>query len=299
MKKSILMILFCTVLLTGCSCQHEWTDADCTAPRTCVKCDATEGEALGHTWLDANCVAPKTCSRCGLTEGAPLGHTWSEATCTTAKTCSNCAVTEGEPLGHTWEGEATLFAAPVCAICAMEGDPLPGYFAQNGLVPDVYPGLAAEYSTNTYVRPDLETTGQFLVTDFWITDSDKTHRARPGHEWRCADITISFNGNLADLYGANVSFAMADYYSDHTLKKAKKQENFAVTYNDKKYYCTARYENAGFYYTDEGMIYQVTCYFLVPIGYDGVVLAFPHGSIDLDGQHLHELDGEVLLFRLE
>lgn len=298
MKKNILIVLLCALLLAGCSCQHEWTEADCTSPKTCAKCEATEGEPLDHTWQDADCITPKTCSRCGLTEGTPLGHTWSEATCTAAKTCSRCSATEGEPLEHTWEGEATLFAAPVCAVCAAEGDPLPGYFTKNGLVPDAYPGQTADFRTNTYVRPDLDATGLFLATDYRIMESDSTHRARAGFEWRCVDITISFSGNLADLYGANVSFARADYYYDQTLKEAKKQENFSVTYNGKKHYCTARYENTGFYYTDEGFVYQASCYFLVPIGYDGIVLAFPHGSIDLEGSHLHELDGEILLLRL-
>ncbi|MCM1267477.1 MAG: hypothetical protein NC302_06190 [Bacteroidales bacterium] len=50
-------------------CEHEWADATCTAPKTCSKCGATEGEALGHTWVDATFAAPKTCSVCGETEG--------------------------------------------------------------------------------------------------------------------------------------------------------------------------------------------------------------------------------------
>ena len=53
-------------------CEHNWTDATCTTPKTCSVCGAIEGEALGHSWVDATYEAPKTCSVCGATEGEPL-----------------------------------------------------------------------------------------------------------------------------------------------------------------------------------------------------------------------------------
>lgn len=98
----VIALLFVTVL-SGCCLSHEWVEADCVTPKTCAKCEKTEGEALGHTWAEADCVTPKTCTVCSATEGEALGHTWSEATCLTAKTCDVCAVTAGEPLGHQVE----------------------------------------------------------------------------------------------------------------------------------------------------------------------------------------------------
>jgi len=97
-------------------CQHTWTDATCTAPKTCSVCGATEGEALGHSWTDATCTAPKTCSVCGATEGEALGHSWTDATCTAPKTCSVCGATEGEALGHSWT-DATCAAPKTCSAC--------------------------------------------------------------------------------------------------------------------------------------------------------------------------------------
>lgn len=67
----LLSIVIC-FLLCGCCLKHEWTEATCTEPKTCVKCGETEGEALGHLWVDATYKEPKTCSRCGMTEGDPL-----------------------------------------------------------------------------------------------------------------------------------------------------------------------------------------------------------------------------------
>jgi len=118
-----LVILLC-LLLTGCECKHEWQAASCDTPKTCSRCQATEGEALGHTWADATCAAPKTCTGCGLTEGEALTHTWVDVTCAAPKHCSLCNKTEGEALPHTWE-KATCTTAKTCTVCqATEGEAL-------------------------------------------------------------------------------------------------------------------------------------------------------------------------------
>lgn len=70
----ITLVLLVCLLLSGCCLKHEWHDATCSAPKTCVKCGETEGEMLPHTWKSATCTAPKTCIVCGTTEGEPLGH---------------------------------------------------------------------------------------------------------------------------------------------------------------------------------------------------------------------------------
>ncbi len=77
---------------------HEWAEADCTHPRTCIRHGETEGDPLGHEWQEATCTKPKTCTRCNATEGEPLGHDWQEATYEAPKTCRVCGATEGEPL---------------------------------------------------------------------------------------------------------------------------------------------------------------------------------------------------------
>lgn len=140
------------VLLAACDCGHEWKDAACDTPKTCAKCAATEGEALGHiyddsapdcenpklcgrcsqpdgvakqhTWQEANCTEPKTCALCNTTEGAPIGHSWVAATCDAPKTCENCALTDGEAKGHSWQ-DATCVLPKICATCyTTEGEAL-------------------------------------------------------------------------------------------------------------------------------------------------------------------------------
>lgn len=99
MKRKLFVLalaLICLLAFTGCCFHSEWYAANCTTPKTCVKCGEIEGEALGHSWVDATCTDPKTCSACHLTEGEALGHIWVEATTEAPKTCTTCAATEGE-----------------------------------------------------------------------------------------------------------------------------------------------------------------------------------------------------------
>lgn len=44
---------------------HNWVNADCDTPKTCSKCQATEGSSLGHNYGSDN-----TCDRCGATNGS-------------------------------------------------------------------------------------------------------------------------------------------------------------------------------------------------------------------------------------
>ena len=104
--------------------RHIWKEATCETPKTCMKCEATEGSALGHSWKEATCEAPKTCTVCGKTEGSALGHSWKEATCETPKTCTVCGKTEGEALGHSWKA-ADCTHPKTCTVCGKtEGEAL-------------------------------------------------------------------------------------------------------------------------------------------------------------------------------
>ncbi len=118
MKKLFLFVLMvtCVCLFTGCKCEHEWVEANCTTPRTCTLCEETEGAPLGHTWAAATCLDPKTCKICKETQGEALGHNWKEATCTEAETCALCHVKQGEALGHDWIA-ATTESPKICANC--------------------------------------------------------------------------------------------------------------------------------------------------------------------------------------
>ena len=133
-KKTVGLCLISVLMmgiLAGCGCEHEWKEADCLNPRTCIKCGETEGGPLGHSWRAPNCEHPKTCDVCGVTEGEALGHDWQPATCTTARICSRCGKIDGKPLGHQpgeWEETEVDYVEAVtkytrkCLVCGEEYD---------------------------------------------------------------------------------------------------------------------------------------------------------------------------------
>jgi len=91
--------MLCLFTLTGCACKHQWSEATCLTPKTCILCEETEGEPAGHKWVDATCEFPKTCSVCSAIEGNPLCHTEAVRDCAINYTdlnrerqtyCSNC-----------------------------------------------------------------------------------------------------------------------------------------------------------------------------------------------------------------
>ena len=51
MKKliSLILVLAMVAAMAACGCDHQWSEATCTTPKTCAKCGQTEGEAAGHT----------------------------------------------------------------------------------------------------------------------------------------------------------------------------------------------------------------------------------------------------------
>ena len=103
------------LMLGGCGGEHEWVDATCTAPRTCLTCGETKGEPLGHEWDQEVCGIVKTCTVCGGTEAnehtvvidAGVEATCEEPGLTEGSHCSNCnavivAQEEIPALGHNY-----------------------------------------------------------------------------------------------------------------------------------------------------------------------------------------------------
>ena len=133
---------------------HDFSEADCDTPKTCSKCGATEGDALGHKWVEANCDTPKTCSVCGATEGDVLGHT-PATDAAVAPTCTESGLTEGSHCSVC--GEVLVAQTEVLATghhfvdgkcdnpnCDFECDHSEGYTA------DVTPPTCTEDGYTTY-----------------------------------------------------------------------------------------------------------------------------------------------------
>ena len=174
----------CTVC--GENVAHTFSDATCTAPKTCSVCGVTEGDALGHSWKDATCTAPKTCSVCGATEGTTIAHSWNDATCTAPKTCSVCRATEGNMLAHT-------YVNGTCSGCGAKASNV-------GTVVDLRTGTFTKDNNKLYVG----TTFYDYYSDWELDGKNLDNRG-----W--------YDQCEADWYiYRNFNYALSEYYIDRS-----------------------------------------------------------------------------------
>ncbi len=249
------------VALTLCACgpkesvrDHQWKNATCEAPETCVRCGETRGEPLGHSFAAAGCVTPETCTRCGGTRGEPLGHALIPADYQSAAVCTRCGASVGEPLTPEFETHGLSDAL-------------------------LSPGDTATVTLRC-LHEDLPLTGTVSVSELSVFASDETHPARDGFEWRSVTLEIVFDDENAYYYGiGGVTGCNEDYYGivlhDKTLQYDASDpgvSTYTVLWNGEEYECERR-EAASFSDWD-GFRKVLTYRFdaLVPVGYDGVVV---------------------------
>lgn len=110
------LALALAAILSACGCSHDnWTEASCSAPRTCARCGETEGQPLPHRWQEMDCVNPQTCLRCGVTEGEPGGHAWVIGGCEQIPECIICGTAAAQAPGHSWTEDDG--GTEVCTAC--------------------------------------------------------------------------------------------------------------------------------------------------------------------------------------
>ena len=101
---------------------HDWKDATCTEPKTCVTCKKTEGSAKGHTGGTSTCESKAQCSVCSKEYGYLAAHipTVDDGDCTTSITCSVCGeITTPANASHIG-GNATCQNKAECTVCGTE-----------------------------------------------------------------------------------------------------------------------------------------------------------------------------------
>lgn len=308
---SLVMLLLC-IAMTACGHEHTWQDATCIAPKTCTGCNETEGEALGHKWIDATCEKAKTCEVCGITEGEPLAHTWQEATCATPATCSVCGATDGEALPHTLT-EANFQSPAICTVCGAEvGEPLAADFETYGIECNVEANVEYDYHTVCWDDHSIETVGTLIVKDYAIVESEDTYDAKDGYEWRMATMSLRFDDENAVNYGMSVCDFHNDYYnvklSQDTRERIDANGHAAafkhtINYNGENTdaYLYADILNQGWH--DNVYTADIKLAFLVPVGYDGVIIGVRNGALELpDDTYLtddYTNPDDFLMFRMK
>ncbi len=232
-------------------------------------------EANGHTWVDATCTEPKTCSVCGETEGEPLDHKWLENTpnLQQPKTCEICGATEGEPLEAKHEG-----------MRFVEAD--------------------TETDMNMILdgNPDKTNVAKVWFDNYKIFDSDETHEAKEGYEWRTVDMHLAIGDDTEfKKYNYHEANAFGEYYQDNAPEND--QKNITVNYLGEDYVCdhvftvlneekdvsNPDYKKYG--WSGEGTsTFEYNEAFLVPKGFDGIFVCF----LDLSEYELKDGDFDAL-----
>ena len=149
------------------ACRHSFSDATCTAPKTCSKCGETEGSTIDHTYSQATCLTPQTCTVCGATHGSTSDHTWYGATCLQEGICTVCGII-GEKGKHNYvatdpASSSGNFACSVCGIARRQvstdyyvydlneiAEAIANYAKQKGFQVVVEGVLSADY-TSRYI----------------------------------------------------------------------------------------------------------------------------------------------------
>ena len=198
---SIISIIAYTNVAEAVICIHTLTEATCTKPKTCTKCQATVGKALGHDYVICGniarcreCGASKTVStgtQAGTQTGTQTGnstgtqtgtqghiHTFAQATCTMPQTCTVCGATNGKALGHDF-----TVTSRIDASCTLEGKTIRTCVECGKKETITYAKLGHDYKTTT-VKPTCTTAGKTVKACTRCDDKQETTIAKLGHDYK-------------------------------------------------------------------------------------------------------------------
>ncbi len=116
---AIVLITVIATMFTACGGDehvHNYSEATCIEPKTCIECGATSGSPARHNYAPATCTTPKTCFDCGHTIGVPKNHNYDAASCLSSRTCKDCGYTDGSTREHKYS-EATCTTPKTCKVC--------------------------------------------------------------------------------------------------------------------------------------------------------------------------------------
>lgn len=256
-----------------------------------------------------------TLAACGGSGNTPTSPQSTPSSSQAEPSASTPEVSEPEPsepeCEHVWT-EANYQEAKTCTVCGeTEGDPLPSAFTEKEYM---VVGTAYDHNTICVLDPSKSSTGKVTINDYKIIDSDETHEAKEGYEWRIANISFEMGDTNAMTYGPMIRQIYVDYYTgeavdwytDKELYAESDDDIFAVNYYGETYECRGTLETLeeGF-----GSVFKYTYItsHLVPVGYDGCVLVFHSAEHEGDHDNFTETidfpavlnDPDTLYFRLD
>lgn len=155
--------------------------------------------------------------------------------------------------------------------------------------PYVIPCYDKEYATN----------GKVTFSDYQVFESDETHEALDGYEWRAVTCTVNFDDENAYNHGySGIGVVATDYYSEAFFDNYKENNvSFSATYNGKEY-SGIQYDQKILFsdWHDYGYTYKFRDFYRVPKGHDGVILAIYNPTIDWS---MAKTSSDTIIFRLK
>lgn len=230
-----------------------------------------------HEWVEATCTEPKTCSICGETEGEALGHTMTKASYQQPATCEVCGETEGEPLPADFEK----------------------YDFQLAQLDTTYDCELACYTTQ-----DFNTVAHVTPSDYRIFESDDTHPAKEGYEYRQVTFTVLCDDENTYYYGYRYLSCVENYYDivglDESAVYNDDSNTYTVSYNGEPCECTYWAETDPGEWVDQTITGTSVITLQVPVGYDGIVVGIYNSNIEYGEEHIFDIynPDQFLLFRM-
>lgn len=228
-------------------------------------------------------------------------HVWSEATCTAPKKCSVCHMESGSALDHV-PTERNYQQASICTICGkvLEDAFQPVYeeydmtcfeiSEKNGEINQHFYGIAQNDDD-----PAQSIVGQGLFERIQTFTSDDSHPAKDGYEWKVVEMEVTFSENKW-----TIMHVFDDYYD--SVKMAESVQKIS---DDNRFTYTVNYNGIDY---DECELWvdlsdsstkksAVTASFLIPLGYDGVVVgtAVPPDE-ETEDMYIFQRDNKYSMF---
>lgn len=136
-----------------------------------------------------------------------------------------------------------------------------------------------DFTTRTYQDADITTTGTVKIEDYKVIDSDKYHEAVEGYEWRTVTVLYCFGDENRRQYGVWTGEVIADYYSvdlefEEGIPKEGEVQSFFIDYMGERTECKWFFTSMLDLSNKRTWNCRTKYSFLVPAGYDGIVMAF-------------------------
>ena len=241
-------------------------------------------------------------------------HFWKSPDCLNPSTCYDCDETDGEPLEHIWTVPNFQEAAE-CIVCGQtDGEPLEPKFLANGLRINTTSGRPFDYETITTRNPSLSTTGIASLLYINIFEEDEDYPAMDGYEYISARFMITTEDEVARVNGFQSMTGHVDYFGFdpneaaiiHNDLRDSHIDDFKIAsrtlnFFGEEYPYYIKHTRVQDVWVSRILYLVIEYTFLVPAGYDGIVIYLSNAGNWTDESHRvisDNFDNDTLFFRL-